>query len=426
MQEDYLHYLWKFQKWNGLSLCTTEGFSIKVINVGSHNLLSGPDFFNSRMIIGEQEWAGNVEIHIKASDWYRHGHDLDEAYNNVILHVVWEHDAEVYRKNKEVVAVVALKEFVQKEALSRYEHLLKKDKKWINCENDFPALDDFLVQTWLERLFVERLEQKAVLIETLLKSSSGNWEEVFFKMLAKNFGLNINGDAFLSTAGSIPFSVARKSMSDRKKFEALLFGQSGLLEGACEEPWFKLLQKEYDFLKRKYDLQKAEISVRHFRLRPDNFPEIRLSQLAGIYEDKTALFSEISKAGKMKQLQKILQAEAGEFWKSHYTFTKTHDYRRKPVSESFIDLLIINTIIPIRFLFDKKVGASNQEEKLLEFMEEISAETNSVVKNFNALRPDTAKTALQSQALLQMKKEYCDKNRCLHCSIGLKILKDPR
>ncbi|MFD0976246.1 DUF2851 family protein [Salinimicrobium gaetbulicola] len=424
MQEDYLHYLWKFQKWKNISLTTSEGFPITILNTGTHNFLSGPDFFNSRIVIGKQQWAGNVEIHIRASDWYRHAHHEDPAYDSVILHVVWEHDSEVYRKNDTVIPVLELKNFVQKDALVRYEDLLAKDQKWINCERDFPSIDDFVIENWLERLYVERLEKKSAVIEELLNRSSGDWEEVLFKMLAKNFGLNINGDAFLSTADSIPFSVVRKCMKERTGFEAILFGQSGLLEDGHEEPYFHSLRRKYEFLQNKFSLKKAEIPVKYFRLRPDNFPEIRFSQLAGIYESRSGLFSDINEAEEIDELRNILKTEASEFWKTHYTFAKPHSERRKPVSTAFTDLLIINTIIPLKFLYYKKVGVADKEEVMLGIMRKLKVESNVVVNGFNSIRPKTGITALHSQALLRLKKEYCDNNRCLHCSLGLKILKE--
>lgn len=425
MQEDYLHFLWKYQKWNDFSLYTTKGVSVNVIHTGSHNFLSGPDFFNSRLIIGEQEWAGNVEIHIKASDWYRHSHHEDPAYDNVILHVVWEHDADIYRKNDTVIPVLELKSLIQKDSVARYHELLRKGEKWINCEHAFPFLDEFTVNSWLERLYVERLEQKSVLINEVLDKAAGNWEEVLFKMLAKYFGLNINGDAFLSIATSVPFSVVRKSMGDRGDFEALLFGQAGLLENEHQELYFKELQQKYLFLQRKFKLQKAEIPVKYFRLRPDNFPEIRLSQLAGLYNGRSALFSEVIQAEDLEALRELLRTETSEFWRTHYTFAKAHGERKKPVSKAFIDLLLINTIIPLKFMYFKRTGAVEKEEDLLDIIRALKAEANAVVNRFNSLRPNTCESALHSQALLQLKKEYCDVKRCLHCSLGIKILKEP-
>ncbi len=423
MQEDYLHYLWEFQKWQISGLLTTEGIPVTVLSPGMHNHLSGPDFFNSRVVIGEQEWAGNVEIHINSSDWYRHGHEKDPAYDNVILHVVWQHDLEIYRKDHSVVPVLELQSLVSPKTVDQYENLiLTSSGRWINCEKDFPAIDPFILDNWLERMYIERLETKSEIIFSLLKRASGDWEEVLFKLLAKNFGLNVNGDAFLSIAESIPFSVIRKCRGKREYLEALLFGQAGLFEKEAEEPYFKELKERYLFLKNKFSLTSEGVTpVKYFRLRPDNFPEIRLSQFASVYHLREHLFSEVLRAENAEALKDLFKVDVAEFWKTHYTFSKTHKLRKKSPSEAFLDLLVINSLIPVRFCYLKN-GGKEEDEKLLNMMRLLPAESNQVIEKFTSLKPGVAENAFSSQALLQMKKEYCDKNQCLHCSLGLKIL----
>jgi len=285
MREDYLHYLWKYQKLDHRALKTADGSTVQVISPGAHNFLSGPDFFNSRLLIGDQEWAGNLEIHLRSSDWYMHGHENDPAYDNVILHVVWEHDVEVYRKDNSPLPTVEIKNLVLPEAVRSYDELCSKSSnRWINCENDLQDVEDLIMQNWLERLYLERLEQKTTLINTFLEKSAGDWEVVLFRMLAKNFGLNINGESFLSIAASIPFAVVRKTRGKLIQLEALLLGQGGFLEKQCEEPYFHQLKEEYIYLKHKFGLSREGIlPVKYFRLRPDNFPEIRLVQLAAVY-----------------------------------------------------------------------------------------------------------------------------------------------
>ncbi len=422
MQEDYLHYLWEFQKWQIPALFTTEGFPVKVFSPGSHNHLSGPDFFNSRVVLGEQEWAGNVEIHINSSDWFKHGHDKDPAYDNVILHVVWNHDAEIYRKDSSLVPVLELKHLVTSTALQQYEHLMiGVSGKWINCENDFAQMDDFTLENWLERIYVERLEVKSAFIYKLLKRATGDWQEVFFKLLARNFGLNVNGDAFLSMADSLAFTIVQKCRRDREKLEALFFGQAGLLEQEVNDPYFHQLRKQYLFLKNKYRLKPAALPVKYFQLRPDNFPEIRLSQLVNVYNSRPHLFSHLMKAEDPVALKELLRGSADGFWEEHYTFSKSHPSRKKPLTNTFLELLIINTIVPLKFCYLREQG-KEENELLIAVMRLLPAEKNRVIKKFNSLRPNIANNALRSQALLQLKKEYCDKNKCLHCSLGVKIL----
>jgi len=307
MQEDFLHYIWKYKKFNLNQLSTTQGEAIIIKNNGTHNLNSGPDFFNAKLSIGEQLWAGNVEIHINSSDWYVHNHENDTNYDNVILHVVWEHDTDVYRKDNTKIQTLELKQNISKEVLLNYEKLFSKKQSWINCENDFVAVDDFIIQNWLERLYFGRLERKASDIGLLLTKSNNSWEEVLFNMLAKNFGLKVNGDAFLSLANSFDFSVLRKQQSKLLSLEALLFGQAGLLKNDAQEHYLEELQKEYKFLKTKFQLTDIGVlPIQFFRLRPSNFPTIRLSQLANLYNAPINLFSKIMEAKTTEEIYTTL------------------------------------------------------------------------------------------------------------------------
>lgn len=428
MREDYLHYLWQFQKFKPQVLKTSDGFEVTVLSCGSHNSLSGPDFFNARLLIDGQEWAGNVEIHLRSSDWYMHGHENDPAYDNVILHVVWEHDVEVYRKDNSPLPVTEIKHLVSPGALRCYEELCSGvGSRWINCENDLPDIDDFLLQNWLDRLYVERLENKTKSINTLFEKSAGDWEAVLFQMLAKNFGLNINGDAFLSIASSIPYSVIRKSRGNIRQLEALLLGQAGLLEQENEEPYFLSLKQEYDYLKHKFNLSRNGIlPLKYFRLRPDNFPELRLVQLAAVYHKHRTLFTVIQHCRTANEIYELFEISVSDFWNTHFTFVKSHSPRKKRLSKKFLDLLIINTVVPIKFSYLKSKGR-DENEAVFDIMDAIAPEENNIIKRFRLLRPDLAVNARESQALLQVKKEYCDKNACLNCAVGLKILqKEPQ
>ena len=254
MQEDFLHYIWKHKAFDSTLLKTTKGEAIRISNLGQHNHNSGPDFFNSQLSIADQLWAGNVEIHIKSSDWYVHNHEVDKAYDNVILHVVWDHDTEIFRKDNTEIPTLELKHCVNKNLIENYQKLLQS-KSWINCEASFAEVDDFLLNNWLERLYIERLEQKSETIQHLLKTSNNDWEAVLFKMLLKNFGLKINGEAFLSLANSFDFSILRKLQNDVLDVEALLLGQSSLLaDENIEEAYYTDLKQRYGFLKQKFKL----------------------------------------------------------------------------------------------------------------------------------------------------------------------------
>lgn len=423
MREDYLHYLWEFQKWKEPCLKTSDGLDLKVISPGTHNFLSGPDFFNSRVVIGEQQWAGNVEIHINASDWYLHGHEQDAAYDNVILHVVWNHDVDIFRRDNSAIPVLELKSIITNSALQQYENLLENSsQRWINCENDFGSFDDFTVQHWLERLYLEKLEGKTKIIYDLLEKCAGDWEAVLFGMLARNFGLNTNGDSFFSIANSIPFAVVRKCQKDREKMEALLLGQAGFLETEFEDVYYQKLQRDYLYLKKMYGLSREGVlPVKHFRLRPDNFPEIRLVQLAAVYSRKSSVFAALQKVSKIEDLHSILSGEISEFWHSHYTFKKSHTKRNKKLTRSFVELVIINTLVPVKFCYLQTLGREG-DDLIVNLMSTLAKEENQVVAKFHDLRPGVAENALQSQALLHLKKHFCDKNRCTYCSLGLKLL----
>jgi len=421
MQEDFLHYIWKYKKFDTLKLQTTEGEAILITNVGVHNHDSGPDFFNAQISIDEQLWAGNIEIHVKSSDWYVHNHENDKNYDNVILHVVWEHDIEVYRKDKTIIPTLELKPYISKKVLSSYEKLFSKSQKWINCENDFSNVDDFIIQNWLERLYFERLERKANDIELLLKQSNNSWEEVLFKMLAKNFGLKVNADAFLSMANSFDFSVLRKQQSKQQSIEALLFGQAGLLDADAQEYYLNELQKEYEFLKTKFQLsQVGVLPIQFFRLRPSNFPNIRLSQLANLYYTHTNLFSKLIEANTIKDIYNIFDVKTSSFWETHYTFTKTSKRSVKKLTQLFTDLLIINTIVPLKFSYVKHQGRM-ANDVILNIIRQLPSEKNSIVNKFNALK-NMSNSAFHSQALLQLKNEYCNKNKCLQCAIGSSLI----
>ncbi|GAA4239331.1 DUF2851 family protein [Postechiella marina] len=421
MQEDFLHYLWQYKKFDILNIKTSNQESISILSVGQHNLNSGPDFFNSKLKIGDQLWAGNVEIHINSSDWYVHNHENDAAYDNVILHVVWEHDTDVFRKDNVVIPTLELKYFVEKKALANYHNLFSKPGTWVNCESDFINIDDFTIKNWLERLYFERLERKAFDINALLLESKNDWEAVLFKMLAKSFGSRVNGDAFLSIAKSANFSVVRKLQSKQMQLEALFFGQSNLLDKEVEEAYVKELLKEYTFLQQKFKLQKEGVSpIQFFRLRPPNFPTIRLSQLARLYCSEQNIFSKVIDTNTLSDFYNLFAVSTSAFWETHYTFNKVSKSRKKIVAKPFIDLLLINTIIPLKFSYAKYQG-KQIDDSIIKLISELKSEKNNIVNKFNSLKK-VSFSALDSQGLIQLKNEYCSKNKCLQCAIGSKLL----
>ncbi|KUJ62243.1 hypothetical protein AR687_09505 [Flavobacteriaceae bacterium CRH] len=422
MKEDFLHYLWRFKKFETLNLRTTQNEPITIIKTGDYLELAGPDFFNAQIRIGEQKWAGNVEIHLKSSDWYVHGHERDTAYDNVILHVVWKHDTEIFRENNSEIPVLVLKDYVSSEIINNY-HSLVTPKSWISCEKQIAQIDDFVFKNWQERLFFERLERKSKFIYDLLKETNQDWEAVLFCLLAKNFGLNTNGNPFLQIAKSIPFSIIRKESFEVENLEALLLGTSGLLDHDKEDVYFKDLKFRYFYLLHKYQLDKVYADpVEFFKHRPDNFPTIRLSQLASLYSTHQNLFSKIIHLKSVKEVYKLLDVSASLYWQNHYQFDKESPKKSKSLSKSFIDLLVLNTIIPIQFAYSDIMGESNSED-LIELMNQVAPEKNSIIYKFESFGI-SSKNAFDTQALLQLKNEYCNHKSCLKCGIGMELLKN--
>ncbi|MBT8296114.1 MAG: DUF2851 family protein, partial [Gramella sp.] len=420
MKEDFLYHVWKFQKFNTDDIRTSEGDLIQVNHPGVQNDLAGPDFFNARVLIGEQLWAGNVEMHLKSSDWYFHRHETDTNYDNVILHVVWNHDAEVYRKDNSVIPTLILSTIVEENILKAYQKLILQEHLKLNCEQDFKYFSDFKIQHWLERLYLERLEAKSKLILNLLERTGNNWEAVLFIMLFRSFGLNINCDAFMACAQSLDFRVVQK-ITGHFSLEALFLGYSGLIKS--EDQYALELKKEYVFLKHKFNLKNEYLEApQFFRLRPDNFPTIRLAQLAALYAEKKSIFQELMQAKNVDELKSSFNVSISEYWKTHYNFGNTHSYRDKGLTPGFIELLLINCVIPIKNCYLNYVGQQS-DQSILDLISTLNVESNTIVKLFNDLRPDTANSAMDSQALLQLKKNYCNLNRCLECELGASLLR---
>ena len=421
MKEDFLHHLWKFKKFDSINLKTSNGEEIIIISVGQYLELAGPDFFNAQITIDNQKWAGNVEIHLKSSDWYVHQHERDSGYENVILHVVWENDTAIFRSDNSEIPVLELKNYVDRETVLNYQSLLSP-KSWIFCEKQIKDIDDFVLKNWQERLFFERLERKSQPIFDLLEKTNQDWEAVLFLLLAKNFGLNTNGEIFMKIAHSIPFAIIRKESFEVENLEALLFGTAGLLDLEKEDNYYKDLKFRYYYLLHKYQIDKTLVEpVQFFKHRPDNFPTIRLSQLANLYHTHQNLFSKISTVNSLNSIYEIFQITASNYWQNHYQFDKESPKKKKILSKSFIDLLVINTIIPLQFAYAKSIGKETSEDLIL-LLNEISSEKNAIMDKFSSFGI-IPKNAFESQSLLQLKNEYCNKSKCLECAIGIELLK---
>jgi len=334
--------------------------------------------------------------------------------------VVWEHDTDIFRKDNSKIPTLQLRDYIDGDLKQKYLRLINS-KTWINCESDFPNVDTFSLNNWLERVYFERLEQKAIVIEQLLAKSHNDWEAVLFKLLCKNFGLKVNGEAFLSLSNSFDFSIIRKLQTDVKNLEALFFGQLNLLKTEEQSPYQIELEESYTYIKQKHKLDnKGIIAPKFFRLRPSNFPTIRLAQLAQLYATHNSVFSKVIDLETKTTLYELFDISASEFWSTHYTFSTPSKSLKKTFTKAFIDLIIINTIIPLKFAYAKSQGNYNNET-LITLIKSIAIEKNNTVQKFMDLQP-IEKTALNSQALLQLKQNYCDKNKCLQCAIGNSLI----
>ena len=420
MSEEFLYFIWQNQLFNKKELYTSEGEIIEVINSGTRNTDSGPDFFNAKIKIGETIWAGNVEIHVKSSDWYKHSHEKDKAYDSLILHVVNENDKEVY--NTQGIKLETAKILFDNKYLESYKELLES-KLWINCENQINKVESIYINSWLNTLLVERLEQKSQVVKRILEKNKNDWEETLYQLVARNFGLNTNSLPFELLAKSLPQKILAKHKNNILQIEALLFGQAGFLNDELDDNYYNQLKVEYKILKQKYSLITLETHLWKFlRIRPSNFPTIRISQFANLIYKSVNLFSKILETEKVSQIVDLLNVRASEYWNNHYQFGKTTDENEtKSLGKSSIDIIIINSIVPLLFMYGKMRDNEGLCEQSLDFLNNIKAEKNNVISKWSEIGIK-AENAFDSQSLLQLKNSYCDKNECLKCLIGNKII----
>ncbi len=417
MTERLLQYIWQFQYFNKTSLQTVEGETVEIVYQGSYNTNQGPDFFEAKLKIGNTLLIGNVELHCKTSEWNTHKHSADKNYANVIAHIVWENDCTLPNN----LPTIILQDRVSKILLEKYQKLLNTSS-FIPCENSISTVPEITWLSWKERLLIERLEQKSTSANEYLSKNNYHWEETFWWMIAKNFGIKVNSEAFEKIAQSIPITVLAKHKNQLHQIEALLFGQAGLLDKDFEEDYPILLRKEYQFYKSKYNLQSTNANLFFLRMRPANFPTVRLAQLAMLIVHSVHLFSKIKEIEEVENVKKLLNVTANDYWHYHYNFDELSTYKIKNVGVQMINNLIINTVIPILFAYGHYTKEHHFKDKALRWLTQLTAEKNSRINGFLALQI-TIKNAFDSQSLLQLKNEYCSKKRCLECAVGNKLLK---
>lgn len=422
MREDFLHFVWRLRRFRLTELKTTTGQVLEIIHPGLHNHHAGPDFLDARIRIDGTLWAGNVEMHLRSSEWHAHKHQEDPNYNNVILHVVLEEDVVIRHQDGEPIPCLDLRNYLPVGLAKQYLRLLHSEQ-WVPCQQQLYTVPEITFNLWLDRLLVERLEERTLALEERLDRNGGDWEETFYQSLAWGFGLKVNADPFLMLAESLPLKTLLRHKNSLPQMEALLFGQAGLLEEDFTDDYPQQLQKEYQFLKQKYQLQ--PLSTNHWkfmRMRPANFPSVRIAQWATLLFRTGQLFSKMLVAKNLREIENAFVVELSNYWQTHFRFDKASKKSTKTLGKARIHLLVINIIAPFIFLYGKKRGADIYQERALSLMEAVPAEHNHILSEWKALGID-AKQAGQSQALLQLKNSYCNEKRCLDCAIGCSILK---
>ncbi len=422
MSEEFLHFLWQYKYYKPGLFFTHQDHQMEVIHPGLPNSNAGPDFFNAKIKLDDVVWAGNVEIHLQASDWYNHHHHTDSLYDNVVLHVVLNNDREVRTSSGRVIPCWEMS--VPDNLLNDYQ-ALKDHKGWISCENYIGDVSCFEIGSWIERMLIEKLEKKVAGISELLEVYRNDWHQVFFVVLARSFGFGINGDPFEQLARQIPWQCVSKNADSLEKLEALFLGQAGFLDNLIhEDVYVQQLEREYKVMKRKYGLQPMPACHwRFLRMRPGNFPTVRLVQLASLLAGSAFLFDRLLDCEKLSDARRLLSARPSHYWHNHYRPGVEAPPKSKRIGRQAVDLLIINTVTPLFFAYGKLRDHTALQQRALDWLNELPPEKNSIVNGW--ARPSIgiqAVSSAQSQGLVYLKRNYCNHRKCLSCRIGHKTL----
>jgi hypothetical protein len=421
MEEEFLSYIWGNKLFHQ-DTSTLSGEYLDVIYPGERNQDSGPDFFNARVKIGKTIWAGNIEIHVKTSDWFIHGHHKDDSYHGLILHVVFENDLKNEKAGLPSVPILELKNRFDTELYRKYRGFLE-NKLWIPCSRQIRDVDQFTINNWLENLAIGRLEKKSERLTESLKRNKQNWEQTFYEFVARGFGARVNADAFERLARSLPLLILAREKNELFKLEALLFGQAGMLGENFDDEYFQNLKKEYQLLQRKYGLKPIPKSLWKFmRLRPSNFPTLRIAQFAKLIFRSSSLFSRVMEGNSAEELFAMFRIQCDGYWDNHYRFGKASAMRIKKLGEDSVNLILVNTVVPFLFIYGRSRGNQSLCDRALNILDRLAPEENSIIQKWRTCGI-AARSAMQTQALLELKESFCNKHRCLDCRIGNLLLK---
>ncbi|SMD34098.1 Protein of unknown function [Reichenbachiella faecimaris] len=422
MRESFLHFIWQFQKFKNVQLTTSDGQAIQVYAIGNYNTDAGPDFLNAKLLIGEITWYGHIELHLKSSDWERHKHQLDEAYNNVVLHVVWEHDAEVKMKNGQTLPVLELQDRIKPELLKRCNQLIKSPEK-IPCSTQLDDVKDIDKTSMLDQVGVMRLKQKSEMILHLMEKNKGDWEETTYQLLAKNFGFKTNEEPFLKLAQSLHHKTLIKHAGKPEQVESLVYGMAGFLQRGIDD-YSLQLKKEFDFLSKKYKLQGLELlkaEWKFLRLRPGNFPTVRLAQFSAFLAKNVKCFDQFIHYQDHKELLALFDFEVSPYWQQHYDFGKEGKRPARSMGKSSIDLVLINTVAPLLAAYAQYTADEQCMAKAVHLLQSIKPEKNHIIGMWEGFGLK-AKDAFDSQSLIGLRNDFCLKKKCLSCKIGVNLI----
>jgi hypothetical protein len=423
MHEKFLAYLWRNKRFDQKELTTTNGEPLEIIYPGDLNTHSGPDFSDARIRIGDTLWAGHVEIHVKASDWIRHRHTVDRAYDNTILHVVHEADLPITNTLGVEIPAFVLANRYDESLYAKFSDLVG-NQHIIPCTAQLPDVPPIIWFSWLDRLLVQRLEQKTEAIQKGLKEANEHWDEAFYHALGRNFGQKVNAQPFEALVKSLPMQILAKHKTQLFQLEALLFGQAGMLEQQFQDAYPESLRKEYHYLKHKYSLQPLDaVQWKYFRMRPAGFPTIRIAQFAALVFQSSHLFSKVMESESVKTLEHLFKCEVSPYWKTHYRFdTEATKSTPKPITKDQVHLILYNTILPFWFLYGKARQLPDLQKKALDFYEALPPEQNQIITDWQEAGKK-AQNAGQAQALIELRTQFCDKKRCTQCAVGVQILR---
>lgn len=424
MSESFLHYLWEFQYFDKKELKTTTGDELIVFKPGIHNTDSGPDFSQTKIKIDGMDWAGSAEIHVKSSEWIDHGHQHDQAYENVVLHVVWDEDKPIYRMDGTRIPSLELKGRVGAQLINEYQKLIH-NASVIPCEHSFRTIDPLIKLSMVDKALMKRLEDKASKVTELLHQNQGDWEETTYQLLAANFGFKVNKEPFLQLAKALPYKIIQKHRDQLLHVEALLFGQAGFLVAKTKDEYITKLFDEFQFLSKKYSLQSAEMQVaqwKFLRLRPSNFPTLRIAQFASLLYSKKSIFSHLIEIEDYKSLQQFFEITPSPYWQTHYRFGKKAEGAVPDFGTASADIVIINSVVPLLVAYGKAKDDWSLVDKAVNILQHIASEKNKIITLWKELGY-VSKSAFDSQGLIELYQNFCQRRQCLNCAIGSALLK---